>query len=308
MTNKDQFVRELRVVHIKNVIITRPLLIKKIVGIDRVSLFDTTDRKTRVKWNMLATVSILKNRLRFWKNDNYYFIFNVWSNGYYHWLVESAIKLVLFEKEIRAGVVVLPERSPSFITELLSVAGFTNYRKMNGSCFIRNLKVVSNPLPGHPNPEHVQKLRAYLLEKIPAGAAHYEKIYISRKKAARRKVVNEAEVINFLESKGFYCVEMEGMPWVEQVKLFHYCRVLVSIHGAGLTNVLFMPADAKMIEIYPGLPGEEEMFVNHCYESLSKALDVKHQFLFSRRERADDKPDFRSDNVYVDLAQLESMI
>ena len=43
----------------------------------------------------------------------------------------------------------------------------------------------------------------------------------------------------------------EGLTFAEQVKALHDVKLLVAPHGAGLTNIAFMPPGAALIEVFP---------------------------------------------------------
>ncbi len=46
-------------------------------------------------------------------------------------------------------------------------------------------------------------------------------------------------------------VQLEHIPFEQQVFLFHYAKLIVGIHGAGLSNLLFCKENTKVIEIRP---------------------------------------------------------
>lgn len=76
-----------------------------------------------------------------------------------------------------------------------------------------------------------------------------ERLYISRKKV-RRQVINESQVILFLERFGFKSVTLESLSVYEQASLFSAAEVVISPHGAGLTNTVFCSPGTKIIEIF----------------------------------------------------------
>lgn len=307
LTSNNNPGTELIISRVKNVIITKSLLVRKFSGLVNASLFDTIDKKTRKRLNLISLLSIFKNRLYFWENDNYFFVLNLWARGYYHWMTEAAVKFVIFEKELKNAVIILPEAPPSFMQDFLAVWGINNCRIMKGNCFVKKLSVISNPVSGIPDTTLINELRRQLLNKVPDTDITYEYIYISRKLAKTRKVLNEEEVKNVLKEEGFFCVELENLPWKEQVNLFRRCRILISIHGAGLTNSIFMPPGSCVIEIYP----ESETGVtnpNLCYNTLGSKVGLYHSYLFSKRERTGLKPNFHLDNVEVDIEKLKTLL
>ena len=68
----------------------------------------------------------------------------------------------------------------------------------------------------------------------------YEKIYISRQLASVRKIKNEDDVIKILINYGFHILKAEELNFWDQIRLFSNCKHLISIHGAGLTNCIFI--------------------------------------------------------------------
>jgi capsular polysaccharide biosynthesis protein len=75
-------------------------------------------------------------------------------------------------------------------------------------------------------------------------------IYISRKKAGVRRVINEDDVISSLQKSGFkdYC--LEDLSFQEQIELFYDARIVVGPHGAGFTNLLFSK-NVAVLEMFP---------------------------------------------------------
>src|SRR5690606_41980726 len=99
---------------------------------------------------------------------------------------------------------------------------------------------VANNLSGY-LPKEVS---SFLQEKILKGYAiepknPTRKIYISRSRATKRRVKNEAELMPVLERWGFEVVFTEFLTYREQVALFFESRVITGAYGAGLTNAFF---------------------------------------------------------------------
>lgn len=80
--------------------------------------------------------------------------------------------------------------------------------------------------------------------KLPKGL----KIYISRRNAQGRRILNEKRVLEALT--GFIEVNLESVSFLDQVKLFNQAQVVVAAHGAGLTNLVF-GRDIQVFEFYP---------------------------------------------------------
>ena len=86
-------------------------------------------------------------------------------------------------------------------------------------------------------------IEQYKLPKI------YDKIYISRDRASKRKIINEIFFQEYLQSNGFHILYLEDLTAIEQMAYFYHASVIISPHGAGLTNILFCNENVKIIEI-----------------------------------------------------------
>jgi Glycosyltransferase 61 len=75
------------------------------------------------------------------------------------------------------------------------------------------------------------------------------RIYISRAKAAFRRIVNENEITPSLQEHGFETVLCEDLSLQEQVRLFGKATAIVGGHGAGLTNVIYCEGGSFVGEI-----------------------------------------------------------
>jgi capsular polysaccharide biosynthesis protein len=77
------------------------------------------------------------------------------------------------------------------------------------------------------------------------------RIYVSRNDTPRRRIANENEIMPMLSGHGFEAVPPGRLSFRDQVALFGEADVVIGPHGAGLTNILFAPHTAKVLEIFP---------------------------------------------------------
>jgi hypothetical protein len=78
----------------------------------------------------------------------------------------------------------------------------------------------------------------------------WHRLYISRRKAAARRVINESEIRPLLEEHGFETVLCEDLSLTEQVGLFAKATAIIGGHGAGLTNLIYCMPDSFVGEIH----------------------------------------------------------
>ena len=115
------------------------------------------------------------------------------------------------------------------------------------------------------------------MDNAPSAGPRTEKphrrIYISREKAQRRKLINEQEVWAVLEPEGFEKVFMEDLSFPEQVALMQQAAIVVAPHGAAITNTIFSPPGTHVVEIAdPGFP-------NPNFYALASAMGHRYWIL-----------------------------
>lgn len=110
---------------------------------------------------------------------------------------------------------------------------------------------------------------------LNVGAPKGRKIYVSRKKALTRRLVNAEKMMMAL--KGWETVVLEELSIKEQVQCFAEASHIVSPHGAGLTNLLWCEPGTKVVEIQ-----DPKMLHKKVYPVLSKTLDLEHDLYLAK--------------------------
>lgn len=96
-------------------------------------------------------------------------------------------------------------------------------------------------------------LRDRVLENVGKTAAlPNRRIFVSRRDAPSRYMTNEDEAIDALSPIGIERVELSGLSFTEQVKLFAESELVVAPHGAGLANMIFAPRTCGVVELVSG--------------------------------------------------------
>jgi capsular polysaccharide biosynthesis protein len=76
-----------------------------------------------------------------------------------------------------------------------------------------------------------------------------ERIFISRSEAAYKRLINEDQLLPLIEAFGFSVVRAEKLSLPQQVRTFSKAKVVLGAHGGGLTNILFSPPSALLLEL-----------------------------------------------------------
>lgn len=174
-------------------------------------------------------------------------------SGYFHWLFDSLPRLKLIEEVIdEIDFLIIPYNLKKSQIETLALLGFHEEKllKIKDGCNIHceKLYVPCLPLEQRRTSKWVcDFLRDSFLPKQIIKP--YRLIYISRKDALYRKVVNEKEVEDYLRKIGFEIIQMSELSILDQAKICAESRVVVGPHGAGLSNTVFCQK-AKILEIF----------------------------------------------------------
>lgn len=97
------------------------------------------------------------------------------------------------------------------------------------------------------------------------------RLFLTRESGVGRNIRNEAELRRALSERGFRSVDPGSLPWPEQAELFRGAEVVVGVHGAAFTNILFRAGrPLRVVEIRTP-EGTEDM-----YRQMSQALGFEH--------------------------------
>lgn len=111
-------------------------------------------------------------------------------------------------------------------------------------------------------------------------------IYLSRRDAARRRMLNEADITRRLRKIGFEILQLEGMTVAEQQALLGSARVVVAEHGAALTNIAWCPANAAVVDIHPTVPAMP------CFKILAEQRGLRYLPVFVARSEDLERDDW----------------
>jgi hypothetical protein len=215
-----------------------------------------------------------------------------------HWLTAHLPKLLLLREKGMLGPVLLPPQRTATI---------------DGSLRLLGLEPEAFQTYDHTRPLVVEELtilgtdrfRPELLQLVPqafgvAGAPpSHRKVFISRLRAARRRLLNEEEIWLLLEPLGFERVTMEEMTFAAQVKLMQETAVLVAPHGAGLTNMMFCHPHTHVVEM------ADLGFPNPNFYALAAAMG--HNYWLVRAESRGDVHPLEKD-LWVDPRELSEIL
>ncbi len=224
--------------------------------------------------------------------------------NYFHWMFESLARLGVYRRCAVAGPVRFAVRKLSSVQrDFLRLAGVEDEQLLvvdEGSLSADQVLFCSRGMSSivnlsHPAIRFLTSLRAVALGDREMTAPS-DRIYISRRSARRRRILNEPDVEAVLRQHGFMILETELLSAREQIQIFAGAQSVLGVHGAGLTNILFAPTGCDVIEL---APEGQDLSGATLYRGLASACGHTYASLVCREEGRD---------VVVDLDALHDAL
>ena len=232
--------------------------------------------------------------------------------NYYHFLVDVLPRWGVLQ-EAMPGLVpdhVYVPCGLGYQRELLELVGLDAFELLSAT---KHRAVSADQLlvPCLPNPDEIAPpwVVNWLREHLPPGRVDDKptRLYVTRGSGPMtRRLNDEATLWPLLERRGFTRIDPGTMSVREQIDHFAAADVLVGLHGAALTNLLFVKPGARVLEIFA--PG----YVKHCYWAICENVrGVTYQYLVGEgagRSGARRAMNKIQDDITVSPEALESAV
>lgn len=205
------------------------------------------------------------------------------SNQYFHWLTDAMQRLSVSSKFHEEYPILLTAnfKNLDFIKDTLKLLNKEYIiLKQEKEYLVKELILSERVSPaGNYKKEIIMDVSNDLKKSINYDNSdkQFEKIWISRQNAPKRKISNFDIIKPILINNGFEILEYESLTLEKQISISNNCKVLGGIHGAGLTNMLFMNQGSTLIEVRA-----EEDAKNNCFFSLASDLEMKYYYFLAR--------------------------
>jgi hypothetical protein len=176
--------------------------------------------------------------------------------NYYHWTVETLPKIRAgreYEQQTGEDVTFLiPQNPPGWIEESLALVGVDDEETRHAKSDLYRVSNLVVPTFPKPTREDCRWVRETVLQQakrndidVPRGS----NVYISRKDARERRVLNEDAVVNTLDDYGFESYRLADQGVAGQALLFDEADAVVGAHGAGFSNLVYS-VDMEVLELF----------------------------------------------------------
>ncbi len=233
------------------------------------------------------------------------------STNYSHWMMDLLPRLDLLA---RAGFG--PEKVDRYLVNLggapyeaetLRLAGIPAEKLLpvTGASHFRCERVVTTSLRQH----HWQRslpawVPGFLRRLAGLGEASVpgaRRLYLTRRTASFRRVLNEDALAGMLAANGFEIIDPASLSVTEQAALFASAGVIVSPHSSAMTNLVFCSPGTVVLEIFPA-----DYFDVSFWTAASIAGCTYHAFVAARPPGAPPGShiEARRQDIVLDEAQL----
>jgi hypothetical protein len=213
-------------------------------------------------------------------------IFDHWSIGnYYHWVIDTLPRLQIMGEDMAKYKLILPYNIPLYARQSLKAFSFKEIIEIKEHHYLCIKELL---IPGYTadsgwhNNIVLPELKKTILTSCRVQNKYPEKIYASRAKQKVRRIDNETEVIGLVKEYGFSVVYFEEMSFWEQVDMMRNAKYFISSHGANVTNIFFMPEQARVLEL------NKDNTTNFCYYSLATVMNLSYFYQLCQKIRHDD--------------------
>tara|TARA_B100000886_G_scaffold70307_1_gene44641 strand:- start:28598 stop:29623 length:1026 start_codon:yes stop_codon:yes gene_type:complete len=239
---------------------------------DLISLFQKNDNK--------ETITIEK---AIWAIDSR-------SNQYFHWLTDAMQRLESSKNFHSSHKIILTSAFSDYlyVEDSLDILGIEFINLSNEkNYFVKELVLAERVSPaGNFRKEIIKSIASRLKNNSKKNKKDisYEKVWVSRQNAEKRKIINFEQIEPLLKKQNFKILEFENIKFSETIEILKNCKIIGGVHGAGLTNMIFMNEYSKVIELRAH--GDNK---NNCFFSLASDFDHDYYYFLGKSS---------SDNFY----------
>ena len=192
------------------------------------------------------------------------------NSNYWHWMYDVIPRFSLCSEKINLENIdyyLVPSLKLKFQNETLSELGIDASKLLSSKkyrhIYADELFVTDHPYAYSDQPSKdihniPEWISIWLKEKFikkdkQENKKLPKKFYIDRSDsisnvAKLRTIVNEEEVKDFLEKKGFSSIRLSDLHFADQVQLFNQADFVVGLHGAAFANMAFCKSKTKVLE------------------------------------------------------------
>ena len=214
------------------------------------------------------------------------------KHNYGHWLFDSISRLLIILKKKKLkdfDYLYVPSYRHKFQKEIFKYLNISPKKIISSEVnkYIEGNEIICT---NHPFDHRFDKISKSIIKVIrdtflkhgnKSKIKNYKKIYIERdysklnlkndlfKYKDKRILINNIEVKNYLKKKGYKIYKFNTLSFADQIKIFSKAKIIISMFGAELSNLIFCRKGTKVFEI------KNDKKLND-FKNISKLCGLKH--------------------------------
>lgn len=198
------------------------------------------------------------------------------NNTYYHWLIEDLPVFVrAYAASAADSTLLVAKAARPYVAELAEFVDRERIALSRPARVERLLMVGKTAGMGSlafgltPHPADSQTLRTFFSRFLDEPSSG-RRLYLSRS-GQRRSRPNDEELEDWLMAHGFEVFDGHGLSVFEQMRLFRSATIIVGMHGAAFSNIVWCRERTKLIEIF------NPTYVPSCYAALASMNKLEYE-------------------------------
>lgn len=122
-------------------------------------------------------------------------------------------------------------------------------------------------------------------------------LYVMRGNTINRKVLNETDLIEFLQKYNYDIIDCATLSIEDQIKQFSEARNIIVPSGAAMTNLLFVPDGINVVEIRSNLDG-----------NFSRKINLNNRFNLYLFEKTIKVGQNLRKDIFVDIPAIKQLV
>jgi hypothetical protein len=225
------------------------------------------------------------------------------ADNYFNWTLRYASRVAQYQAMTDVSQIAVPMRRKRYIAETLEFLGVPQHEviPLEAPTVFDRLVLVSPMALGRYeiSPMILETLRDH--PRVRELWRHPKrKIYVPRRNVGMRRVINEPEVEAALGQLGFEVFDNAEHPVREQARAFRDASIVVSPHGAGLSNIVYCDPGTPVLEVVP--EGYDQGVTS--YRSLADLFALPYTQLFAKEVVPDRKGNRCNSDIQIDVEEL----
>lgn len=127
-------------------------------------------------------------------------------------------------------------------------------------------------------------------------------IYLTRRSNPRRKLSNELEIEDMVRSLGFSVIDPASFSYAQQRAIFRSAELVVSPHGAALSNLVYCSDGTGVIELFA------DSYLNLSLQRLANLKNAKYGYVVGRSTPSQNPASVHDLNYHIPVEELRELI